>query len=344
MQIDLSSEQKAALEKHHKKERDGRIRDRIKAVLLCNEGWTQVQIAQALRVRIETIHNHLNDYVHDKKLKPENGGSETKLSKVESSEFIKHLEQNTYLKVSEICAYVSKTYGVEYSVPGMTKWLYAHGFSYKKPKGSPAKADREKQAAFINYYENLLKTTPEDEPVLFGDGVHPTMATKISYGWIRKGKEHDKTIATTASRTRMNLMGSINLDTLSITLGSYETLNSKAMKKHFQALREQYPKAPKIHLILDQGAYNTSQETQEAAKIYDIQLHFLPPYSPNLNPIERVWKIMNEHVRNNKFFASAPEFRKSIMHFFESIWPQIAQSMTDRVTDNFQILKQTSSS
>ncbi len=55
------------------------------------------------------------------------------------------------------------------------------------PKEISSKVDPEKQAAFIKYYENLLNTLPEDELVEFGDGTHPTMTTKIIYGWIRKG-------------------------------------------------------------------------------------------------------------------------------------------------------------
>ncbi len=209
----------------------------------------------------------------------------------------------------------------------MKHWLYRHKFSYKKPKGTPAKADPEKQKAFIEYYGDLLNTLPEDEPVEFGDGVHPTMATKVTYGWIRKGQE--KTIPTTASRTRMNLMGSINL----------ETIDSSAMEKHFQKLRQKYPEARKIHLILDNGPYNTSYETKEAARRYGIVLHYLPTYSPNLNPIERLWKVMNEYTRNNRFFQTAKEFREVILGFFEVTWPEIAHDMVDRINDNFQVVK-----
>ncbi|MGV8949407.1 MAG: IS630 family transposase [Candidatus Paracaedibacter sp.] len=192
------------------------------------------------------------------------------------------------------------------------------------------------------YYEHLLNTIGEDEPVEFGDGVHPTMATKITYGWIRQGREHEKAISTTASRTRLNLMGSINLETMEVTVGSYETIDSRSMEDHFKKLRQKYPKSPKVHLILDQGSYNTSAETKGAAKKYGIILHYLPPYSPNLNPSERLWKVMNEHARNNRFFESAGEFKKEIMNFFDVTWPQIAQDMVDRINDNFQILKQAS--
>ena len=278
---------------------------------------------------------------NSKKLKPENGGSKSHLNPDQTAQLMSHLEANTYLKSEHVCAYVEQTFGVKFTVSGMTKWLTRNGFSYKKPKGTPAKADPEKQAEFIRYYENLLNTLPEDEPVEFADAVHPTMATKVTYGWIRKGQ--DKLIATTASRTRINLLGSINLETMDVTIASHETIDSKAMEKHFAALRKKYPKAPRIHQIVDRGSYNISAETKEAAEKYGIVLHHLPPYSPNLNPIERLWKVMNEFVRNNRVFKNAAEFRKAIDDFFAK-WPEIAQSMVDRINDNFQTINKVSSS
>lgn len=342
MKIDLSPIEKQELETRHRKERDGRVRDRIKAVLLHSEGWSQVDIAKVLRVRVETIHTHLEDYRNEKKLLPENGGSESKLDQIQTDELIKHLEEHTYGCVKDICAYILKTYNVSYTVSGMTKWLHHHQFSYKQPKGTPAKADPVLQEEFCKKYEQLLKTTPEDEPIEFGDGVHPTMATKVTCGWIRKGK--DKRIETTASRTHLNLFGSFNLETMQVTISHHDTINSLAMNKHFEALRQKYPKAPKIHLILDQGPYNKSAETQKSAKHHGIVLHYLPPYSPNLNPIERLWKVMNEYVRNNRFFRSVKEFKQAIFHFFDETWPQISSSMTSRINDNFHIPKQVSSS
>lgn len=137
----------------------------------------------------------------------------------------------------------------------------------------------------------------------------------------------------------MNLMGSISLKTMKVTIGSYETLDSLAMTKHFKKLRETYPNSSKVHLILDCGSYNTSQKTQDAAKLYDIVLHYLPAYSPNLNLIERLCKVMNEYVRNNRFFKSVTEFKTAILYFFDETWNKIAHSMNTRINDNFQTLK-----
>lgn len=75
MQINLSQNQKEQLEARHKSERDVRICDRIKAVLLNSEGWSNRQIAQALRLHEETVFTHLSDFINLEKLETKNGGS-----------------------------------------------------------------------------------------------------------------------------------------------------------------------------------------------------------------------------------------------------------------------------
>ena len=333
----LSETDRRDLRARHRQERDRRVADRIKAVLLRDKGWSFGAIAEALLLDEETIRLHLKDYLKEEKLKPANGGSKGKLSPMQVKGLKHHLTKRTYTKVSEICTYVFETYGVRYSVAGLTQWLHAHGFTYKKPKGTPAKADPGKQAAFVGFYKDLQQKTPPEEPILFGDGVHPTMATKITYGWIRRGK--DKLIATIASRSRLNVMGTLDLEKMNLITTRHDRLNSSAMEVHFRKIREAYPRAPNIHLILDCGPYNMSIQTREAAKKLGITLHHLPPYSPNLNPIERVWKVMNEQVRNNRVFRSASEFRTSILTFFSNTWPRIAHTMRERINDQFQILK-----
>ena len=67
--------------------------------------------------------------------------------------------------------------------------------------------------------------------------------------------------------------------------------------------------------------------------------NYLPPYSPNLNPIERLWKVMNEKARNGKYFASTKEFRRRFSEFFTVTLPEIADSLDSWINDNFQVLK-----
>ncbi len=332
----LTAVERGELRSRHRKEKNRRVADRIKAVLLSDKGWSYRQISEALFLDEQTIGNHVDEYRKSKKLNLFSGGSTSKLGSAEAAELSNHLENQTYLKVSDICAYVNKRYGTQYTTQGMTFWMHSNGFSYKKPKGTPSKADPIKQEAFIKKYRELVRETTDDEPILFGDGVHPTMATKITYGWIKTGK--NKPIATTASRTRVNLMGALSLKTMKVTVAEYKSIDSQAMTCYFDLLKTEYPKAKRIHLILDNGPYNVSAITREAAKKHGIIIHYLPTYSPNLNPIERLWKIMNENTRNNKFFASAKEFRTEIMSFFRMRWPEIAPHMKTRINDNFQKL------
>jgi transposase len=338
----LSEKKKQELELLHRYEGDRRVCDRIKAVLLKSEGWTNKTIAQALRIHEETVRQHLTDWITDEKLKPENGGSSSKLTDIQSRDLDVHLAETTYTKVIDICAYVEATFGVRYTISGMTKWLKQHEFSYKHPKSVPAKADLAKQEEFIEKYLNLVADTPANEPILFIDAAHPTMATKVVCGWIKKGV--DKPIAQTASRTRVNIVGAIELATMNVISCRPDYVNAETTVAFFDQIKTAYPGAPKIHIILDQSGYHRSQLVRDAALEKNIELHYLPPYSPNLNSIERLWKVMNEEERDNVFFSSAKMFRDVINNFFDVKLPKIAQSLRGRINDNFQTIKPVPSS
>jgi transposase len=336
-EITLTTEVKAALECRHRKSRDVHESDRIKVILLRSEGWLVSDIAQALRVHESTITRHLKDYSQEKKLISSKGGSSSFLSEAQTEQLIKDLSKNLYHHTHEIVTYITERWKIEYSVPGLNKWLHKHGFSYKKPKGRPCKADPERQAEFIETYNDLKSSLPAEETVLFIDSVHPTQATKLSYGWIRTGKTLE--VSTTASRTRMNIIGAIELNKIEDTItANYETINGKSIENFLEKLRVKYPAENKLHIILDQAGYHRSEELKKKAELLNIKFHYLPPYSPNLNPIERLWKVMNEHVRNNYCFASAKEFREKINCFFEKTLPKIGGKLSDRINDNFQEL------
>lgn len=335
MKITLSPEEKDELEALHKEERDSRVCDRIKSVLLNSEGWTVKRIAQALRIHKDTVTRYLLQYLKDRALKPKNKGSEGKLNDAQTAELKAHVANNLYRTALDIKAYVEATYKVSYTLAGMTDWLNRNKFSYKETKGQPAKADIEKQKNFVEAYEKLKAEVPAEEPILFIDAVHPTMASKISRGWIVTGQ--DKILPTVSSRTRMNIVGSIELATMKVINADYETINSASIINFLGAVEAAYPLSKAIHIVLDQSGYHRSKELAAYIETTKIKLHFLPPYSPNLNPIERLWKVMNEQVRNNVHFKSAKEFREKITGFFKEKLPSIAESLRSRINDNFHI-------
>lgn len=332
----LTPEEKAKLELKHQECDRGKERDRIKAVLLRSEGWTVPMISQALRLHQMTIIRHIQEY-KEGKLKNENGGSSSHLSEDQTQELIAHLEEHTYAHNHQIVLYIKERFGVTYTVAGLHKWLHRNRFSYKQPKGRPHKADPELQKQFISEYKELKKKVGSDEPILFMDSVHPTQATKLAYGWIRTGTT--KHVGTTASRTRLNIVGALQLGHIAETIASqYETINAESIINFMSKVRAQYG-SKKVHIILDQSGYHKSKLVAEEALKIGIKLHFLPPYSPNLNPIERLWKVMNERARNNRFFKGAKDFKEAITSFFENTLPSIGNALNDRINDNFQMLK-----
>jgi hypothetical protein len=188
------------------------------------------------------------------KLKPENGGSHSYLTQRQTEEVIAHLTMETYRYSYQIIDYIGIKHAVRFSISGLNKWLHQHGFSYKQPKGVPHKFCAEKQALFIKEYE-LLKASVDDEPILFIDAMHPTQATKVSCGWIKKGT--DKSIETTGSRTRLNLVGAIDLNNLAAAhVRRYEKVNGDTIQQFFTELRQNNSTNQRIHLVLDGAGYH----------------------------------------------------------------------------------------
>jgi transposase len=331
----LTVKEREKLISRHRKERDKRICDRIKAVLAYDDGYSYTEIAKILLLDDETIRRHIDDYVQEKKLAPANGGSESKLTDKESRELIEHLQEITYLYVKDICEHVKNKYKKVYSVSGMTKWLRTNDFCYKKPHGVPAKADRERQKSFIRYYTRLKIRGGGKEPIYFADSVHPQYQTQLTYGWILKGER--KLVPTTARQPRLNFIGGICLNGHRIVYQQADKVDADSIAGFLCELRKRNPGKYKIHVILDNAGYHHDAELQKFAEGLAIEIHYLPPYSPNLNPIERLWKIMHEKVSANKYYETFAEFTEATQDFFKTIGRK-KSLLRSRITDNFQIL------
>ena len=306
--------------------------------MLSNKNWSLSKTAEALLIHEKSIKRYLDDYLDKNKLKLQSGGSDSYLNDEQTQRLNQHLCEITYSHQHQIIAYIKKTFDIEYSVPGNNKWLHHNGFSYKKPKGVPHKFDVQKQAEFIEKYTELKETISDDEPLLFMDAAHPTQATKITSGWIKKGV--DKPIETTGSRTRLNIVGAIRLSHLDKTvIDRYDTVNGDSIIVFLNKVRSQYSPSNTTNLVLDGAGYHRSATVKEEAEKLNIKLHYLPPYSPNLNPIERLWKVMNKHARNGRYFATAKEFRERVDDFFTTTLPSIADALDSWINDNFQTLE-----
>jgi transposase len=334
----LPSQERENLKLQHRSERDKRVCDRIKAVLLFDDGWDCKEIAHVLLLSADGVKRHIQDYRYTQKLKPENGGSCCKLTAEQVSLLVQHLQRHTYLYVKDIVAYVLATFEVRYTVQGMTDWLHAHGFSYKKPSVIPGKANREAQEQWLKQYKELKAGLQPDEAICFTDGVHPTHNSKPAYGWIRRGER--KELPTNTGRQRLNLSGAIDIVSKRVFVREDKTLNSFSTIAFLRDVEAAYPQARKIYVFCDNAKYYRNKDVQAYLGTSKIEMLFLPPYSPNLNPIERLWKFVNEHVLYNKYYKSFDDFREAVLGFLQNLFNPSSgwkEALDHRITDNLHI-------
>lgn len=333
----LSIDKKKILEVELKKARDASERNRLCVILGHDDGLSIEELAKALRIAHATVCNYLRDFDCEQKTKNDpRGGKEPKLTEKQSEELLNHLNKTTYLKAKHICAYVQKTYGVSYSRSGMTKWLQGQDFVFKRPKKVPGKLDPQRQEAFIAEYEALKNGLKADEEIYFVDAVHPEHQSQGVCGWIKKGVE--KTLQSTGKQLRLHFAGALCLTGMKIVAEEYNTVDADAMIDFFKKLQKR-SKASTIYVILDNARSNKNKKLEEFLERSKIQVRYLPPYSPNLNPIERLWKIMRETKLYNQYYESSVTFFQEVRSFFYEDIPKIAQNWTARINDKFQAIK-----
>lgn len=335
----LTDDERSRLRAQHKQERDRRICDRIKAVLLHDKDWSYKEIADALLLSEDAIRHHIRDYQVSSKLKPEGGGSTEKLSKEQSEQLEAHLQEHIYLYVKDITSWIKSKWGIHYSQSGLICWLDRHGFSYKKPAIVPGKADEEQQQKWLVAYEELKANLLPTETICFTDGVHPTHNIQPAYGWMKKGER--VAIASNSGRSRLNITGTIDIKSHKVLIQEDKTLNAESTINFFQKVEAAYPEMTKVHVFCDNASYYRNKLVTKYLEDSKIKLHFLPPYSPNLNPIERLWKWMKECVVYNTYYQEFDDFRDAIFGFFSTLagadpGSVIGQQFRSRVGDRFR--------
>src|SRR5262249_16561601 len=165
----LTQDQINELRRAHRACKDKREADRIKAIYSLAVGHSIQEVTSILMIDEETLRNYVKRYQEGgiQKLITDNyKGSSAKLSAAELEELDLHLQQKTYLAVEAIITHVKQTYNVEYSQSGMTDLLHRIGFTYKKSKLVPAKADAEEQEQFLVEVEKTRKNKGKNDPLL----------------------------------------------------------------------------------------------------------------------------------------------------------------------------------
>lgn len=334
----LTAAEEMALRLVHRSMQNKRYAYRLHAVILLGTGWTYEETAEALFLDDETLRNYVKRYQGggvDALIANHYKGSFTKLSIEQLNELDCHLQTNTYLTVEAIVAYVEQAYDVLYSVSGMTDLLHRLNFTYKKSKLVPAKADAKKQEEFLENLDKIRENKGKSDPILYMDGVHPQHNTMLAYGWIKKGE--DTIIKSNTGRQRVNINGALDAKTHHVIVRDDESINAISTIELLKKVEAAYPLATVVYIICDNAKYYRSKLVREFLNTSKIELVFLPPYSPNLNLIERLWKFMKKKILYNKYYEKFETFKEATLGFFENI-EQYKDELDSLLTNNFNLL------
>ena len=110
------------------------------------------------------------------------------------------------------------------------------------------------------------------------------------------------------------------------------------------AIEARYPGMRFVHVFLDNARYHHAKLVQAwlARPGCRVKLHFVPPYCPHLNSIERLWGLMHRHITHNKCYATFREFSTAMLTFLrEEVPKNWHHHYCDAVTDNFRVINPT---
>lgn len=174
----------------------------------------------------------------------------------------------------------------------------------------PAKADPEKQRAFYDevMYPLMERAKKGEIALLFLDASHFVMGCDFLggvYGRVRRF------VMTFSGRRRYNVLGAMDFITkkiLTVTNDSYITATEVC--DILIKISKEY-RGKTVHLVLDNARYQKCKPVQELISKLNIHLEYIPPYSPNLNLIERVWKFVKSELRT-KYYDDFSLFKEKI--------------------------------
>ena len=266
-----------------------------------------------------------------------------KMGKGDLKKLSVHLDDYLYEDAKSVCAYVKETFGVEYTESGMREVLHRLGFVYKQTKKVPSKADDAAQKEFLEeVLPDLIEDAKSGESVVyFADGCHPTHNTKTGRGWIRKGRDFE--VDCNSGRKRVNINAASNaLKPEHIVSDITESVNAQSTKRLFRKLLKKHPKI-RINVIVDNARYYKNKQLSEWLEKGGkrINLIFLPPYSPNLNVIERLWRFMRKRVVNSIYYDSYSKFKSAVEGFLDNT-KSYKKELRSLLTLNFKTVGGTS--
>lgn len=209
------------------------------------------------------------------------------------------------------------------------------GMKYQKSAAVPGKADPQLQFDFLN--EELLPRLEEarkgERRVFFVDAAHFVMGSFLGMIWSFARVY----VPTGSGRQRYNVLGAVETrDHDFVSVRTTGSINAETICELIDRIASSYP-GEKITLVMDNARYQRNKKVTEKAEPLGVKLLYLPPYSPNLNLIERVWKLVKSKCLRNRYHESFAGFTAAIDDFINSFSGENRELLRSLVTENFQL-------
>jgi transposase len=314
------------------------VQKRMLTIRLKYRGYQNQQIADILEISRNTVGNYLSLYeqLGLEGLKTLNYcGPQSKLDKhqvkVEAS-----FRQTPPRSVREAAKRIKDLTGVKRSLGRVRAFLHRIGMNVRATGQIPAKADPNLQQQFHDQIlQPLLRKAQKGHcHVLFLDSAHFVLAAFVAMVWC-----FERIFVKTApGRFRLNVIGTIHATSKEFT-ALYNTtyITATTVVELLERLAKKYATKP-IYIVLDNARYQHCQLVRQTAQKLGIQLVFLPPYSPNLNLIERLWKFVKAEVCAANHFDDAQSFQNAIINFLNQLdRKSMKKQLKTRLSLKFQI-------
>ena len=319
---------KVRLYKELRKCRDAKLKVRYLIVVNLVSGRSPRDTAKAVGVSISTVYRvagrfrqHGEAGLVDRR--EENG--ENKLDEkylttlydlVVSSPQDHGWKRPTWTRESLVETMRKKT-GVKIHVATMSRALKLIGARRGRPKPTVrcpwSKSSKNRRLRKIR---QLLENLPDDQVAVYEDEVDIHLNPKIGLDWMVRGQQ--KEVVTPGQNEKRYLAGAQNAKTGELIVVEGDSKNSLLFILLLWELVQRYPEAKKIHVILDNySIHHTEQvklslDTPEGRRI---ELHFLPPYCPDDNTIERTWQDLHAEVTRNHTCSDINELMRHVRSF-----------------------------
>jgi transposase len=312
LKLSISEEEAKRVEYFRYHHPEPLIQKRFEVIHLKNFDLPNNLIARIANIHHDTVTKYIKNF--------NEGGSEllekTFYKKNKSALMMHHnsikdeLINNPPNTINEAINKIEQITGIKRKATQVRKYIKNLGFKRLRCAQIPAKADTAKQKAFLEEFllPRLNEAKAGKRVVLFMDAAHFVHSVFLGFVWCLTRLF----IKSSSGRSRFNVLGAIDcVNKNLITVCNTSYINSHTICEILIKIKVQYVNLP-VTIVLDNARYQKCNLVAEFAKILNIELLYLPPYSPNLNIIERLWKLVKKEVLYSKYYETFASFTEAI--------------------------------